>query len=324
MVDIRTLPTDQQSVLERIRRLAQDVWEGQVTGDDIGDWLDNFDGSDAPREIEWANALHLLAEFNHFGLREIREMLRAVYRDLYRYPIVQRIRAELGGTLDSEIVEKRFLSERAGTRFLGMGNPSESGAHLLYYFRQMSRLPKNLFIHQHEIFDQAAGSPGARLAIPGLRHLVFIDDLLGSGSQAQEYSELLLSAVRDAAALDGVDLKISYFTLFAKRDGLSAARALQFDEVATVHELMPSAEAFSVTSRAYVGTRARGVSKDAGRSLATTYGERIFPGSPRGWADGELLIGLHHNVPDNTLPIFWAEDPGQSWSPLFLRYDKVY
>lgn len=324
MVDIKGLAADQGPVLERIRRLSQEVWEYPISGADIGAWLENFDGAQSAPEIEQANALHLLSEFNHFGLREIREMLRATYRDLYRYPMVQRLRDHHGGTFDGELIDRLFKQERTHTRFLGMGNPSESGAHLLYYFRQVNKLPKDLFIHQHEILDRPVGHGQAQIAIDGLRRLVFIDDVLGSGSQATEYSEMLLEAVREAAVRSGVTLDISYYTLFAKEEGLSVARALEFNEVRSVHELLPSAEAFSETSRAYVGQQTVHVSREAGLALAEFYGRRISSGSPLGWDDGELLLGLHHNVPDNTLPIFWAEDGQEIWNPLFLRYDKVY
>lgn len=324
MVDLREMPTDVRPTIERIQRLTTQVWEGSLTGEDIGRWLDNFKGEAFGLTKEYANALHLLSEFNHFGLREIRELLRSVFRDLYRYPIIQSIRKRNGGTFDEELLSSEFNAELRATRFLGMGNPSESGAHLLYYFRQINSLPKNLFIHQHEILDGPVGAAQSSIAIDGLRRLVFVDDLLGSGSQARQYSAKLLEGIRQAAASADIELHISYFTLFAKPKGLMVARGLEFDEVHSVHELDESAEAFHPSSRAYVRDVPSEVSRSDGRALASHYGNTLFPSGPLGWNSDQLLLGLHHNVPDNTLPIFWAGAGAVQWEPVFLRYDKAY
>ena len=55
------------------------------------------------------------------------------------------------------------------------------------------------------------------------------------------------------------------------------------------------------------------------------YGSSLVPGDPFGYDNGQLLIGFHHNTPDNTLPIFWYDEPGgTSWTPIFKRYPKYY
>ena len=43
-----------------------------------------------------------------------------------------------------------------------------------------------------------------------------------------------------------------------------------------------------------------------------------------GYGDGQLLLGLFHNTPDNTLPIFWFNEEGKEWYPIFKRYNKIY
>lgn len=315
---------DQDSTIARILVLSKDIWENHISKPDIDQWLENFDGSALAVEAEHLNALHLLSHFNYFGAREIRELLRAVFRDLFRYPLIQSIRTTHGGLRDAVIIDSLFRMELDATRFLGMGNPSESGAHLLYYFRQENKLSKGLFIHQHEILDAPTGSPDARIAIRGLKRLVFIDDLLGSGSQATEYSKLLLESVRAAAERDGIELEILYFTLFAKSEGLGVARSLNtFDRVSAIHEMSPSESAFDLASRVYTKTPP-GVSREQGQVLASKYGNRLFPGHGLGYGDGQLLLGLHHNVPDNTLPIFWCDETAIDWTPIFPRYHKVY
>ncbi|MDR6417723.1 hypothetical protein [Pseudarthrobacter sulfonivorans] len=310
--------------MSRIRVLSDQVWEQTVQTPDIERWLSNFDGKVASVKEEHLHALHLLSHFNYFGSREIRELLKAVFRDLYRYPIIQSLRTANGGSRDSKLLNLLFQQELGATRFLGMGNPSESGSHLLYYFRQENQLSKRLFIHQHEILDRAPGSPDARLAIPGLKRLVFIDDLLGSGSQATQYSQKLLQFVRAAAQAENRDLEICYFTLFAKAEGLALSRNLAgFDRVNAVHEMDATESAFHAHSRVYASA-SNTLSQDDGREIAARYGELVSPGDGLGFGNGQLLLGMHHNIPDNTLPIFWRDDSATQWTPIFPRYNKVY
>ena len=43
-----------------------------------------------------------------------------------------------------------------------------------------------------------------------------------------------------------------------------------------------------------------------------------------GFEDSQLLLGFHHNIPDNTLPIMWFDGPDRvPWKPIFRRYPKL-
>ncbi|UYO96375.1 hypothetical protein OED01_12285 [Microbacterium sp. M28] len=315
-------PTDEERLHSRIRTLSQEAWDGRVAGADVNRWLENFDGRAFEIDKERLHALHLLANFDFFNVETVRGMLKSLYRDLYRYPLIQRARESLGGTREFDVLNSHYLDELSGTRFLGMGNPSESGAHLLYYFRQVNGLSKTLFIHQHEILSDAVGVANNSIAIPGLKRLVFVDDLMGSGQQATEYSKKLLSYVRTATASSPDPLEIWYFTLFARPAALDLVRALPFDRVEAVHEIDDAEKAFSAQSRVYRAPPA-GVTLDGGRQLATTYGSRLFPSHPLGYLDGQLLLGFEHNVPDNSLPVFWLNETSVPWEPVFPRFHKV-
>lgn len=310
------------AIVKRIDILSEEVWERTISRVDIENWLANFNGKYSESDEEKLHALHLLANFSYFGVTEIRELLKSIYRDLFKYPIVRQIRSDNNGTTDPRIISDLWNIELNGTRFLGMGNPSESGSHLLYYFRQVNKLKKNLFLHQHQILDRSVGAAGARIAIPGLRRLVFIDDVLGSGQQANEYSSKFVKEVKRAAANDGQKLDVEYFVLFAKQDGLKVARATDFDRVEAIHELGSSELAFSDDSRIYVSPP-NGVSLESGKNIAEKYGRDLYPSHPLGYRRGELLLGFHHNIPDNTLPIFWSGDDEAKWTPAFPRFPKV-
>lgn len=309
--------------LAEIKTLSERVWENRTDAPKIERWLDNFDGAILPKDVEQLHALHLLKNFNYFGVREIRVLLTSMYRDIFKYSIVQDIRDELNNTTDPDVVQVRYDEELNATRFLAMGNPSESGAHILYYFRQVNSLAQRLFASPHELADGPLTDSRSMLQPPGIKRIVFIDDLLGSGQQAALYSEDLLADLRSLAQRNGQSLKICYYVLFAKPDGLKKLRELDFDDVQAVHELDASQMAFEPNSRIYANPNDPYTLND-GLNIAFHYGQKIVPKHPLGYGNGQMLLGLSYNVPDNTLPIFWFDEAGSPWTPIFPRYPKVY
>jgi hypothetical protein len=221
------------------------------------------------------------------------------------------------------LIDEQFRQKLLATRFLGVGNPSESGSHLFYYFRQENRLGKQYFINSHEIFSRVGRGTviESKVRNSSITRYVFIDDLCGSGTQATAYTTDLVRPLKDA----NPDISVSYYTLFATSFGLREVRKLNsFDDVAAVVELDESFKCFSQNSRIYKNQQAP-FSKDRAELIARNYGARLLPGSPFGWRDGQLLIGFCHNTPDNTLPIIWFDEPdGTPWTPLFRRYPKQY
>ncbi|MEN3219924.1 hypothetical protein PUR22_03635 [Mycolicibacterium porcinum] len=315
---------DSAELIERIRILSEQVWENRVKLPDIEQWLNNFTGKVVGVQNERANALHLLAHFNYFGVEEIRILLRCVYRDLFRYPLIQEIRRSLGNTRDTAQVHARFKIELAATRFVGMGTPAASGTHLLYYFRQENSLPETHFIEQAQLGKFKDGTFRSDPALSGVHRLVFLDDVLGSGQQLGRYAGTTLQQIKATAAANAHTIDLNYFVLFAKAEGLAFARSVNsgFDRVEAVHELDPSEKAFEADSRVFASAQPPVIQAEA-RQVAEHYGSLVFPGHPLGYRGGQLLLGLHHNVPDNTLPIFWYDEDGTLWNPIFPRHPKV-
>ena len=136
----------------KIKVLNERVWESRANWPAVLRWLENFDGQTASLEEERLHALYLLSQMMYFGAPEIRALLKSMYRDAYRYPIIESLRRAHGDTTDESLIASLFSRELLATRFLGIGNPSESGTHLLYHFRQENNLPKDLFINAHQIF----------------------------------------------------------------------------------------------------------------------------------------------------------------------------
>lgn len=308
------------SLLLKIKTLNSTIWEDRVTFPNVQEWLRNFKDDVLEKQNDRLHALYLLTRFQYFGRKEVREMVRALYRDHVKYPIVEDVRKNNGDTLNSKLLNQRYKRELQNTRFLGMGNPSESGTHLLYFFRQENGLPRSCFIHAHEIIkiDIARARKRAILRYPTVRRYIFIDDLAATGTQAMSYSQ---DTVQQMKSLDE-KLQIEYLVLFATQKALHTIRGESlFDRVGAVLELDESFRAFSPESRYFNGQH-KDIDKANSEKVAFHYGAKIYS-HPLGYKNSQLLLGMAHNTPNNTLPIFWSLGKRRSpWYPVFFRYEK--
>ena len=306
---------------EKLKNLGESVWDRQHSLQNIKSWISQFEESDDIANDQQIHALYLLSNFTYFGQREIRALLVSLYRDLYRAPLLREIRRERSNSTDLDILNAAFEVKLKNTRFLGVGNPSESGTHLLYYFRQENDLPKTAFINSHQIFKRDMSGNSASIAVRSdeIEHYVFIDDLCGSGTQAQEYSRDLIEPLRDL----NPSVKIHYLVLFATEVGLETVRSLdRYDVVESVYELDASFKSLDPGSRIF-SQNDPNFDRTKVRATCFEHGRKLWPQYPLGYKDGQLLLGFSHNTPDNTLPIFWwKEGYGTVWVPMFKRYHK--
>lgn len=297
-----------------LKTFSEELWEHRITEGGIARWLANFANDD-----EKLVATHLLSQFSYFGQNEIRELLKALYRDLVRYPVIQKVRKLHGKTFDARIIEPLVAASMRETRFLGVGNPSESGTHLLYYFRQENLLAKDLFVNSHRVFERdqlnSAKAGALRLREPGVKRYVFIDDLCGSGTQAKQYSQDL---VEKMLHIDST-IEVDYYCLFGLDKGIESVRAeTAFTEVRALFTLDESFRCFSNDSRYYLADEQ--AAKRIAFDTMSKHGGFLCPAHPLGYKDGQLLLGFSHNIPDNTLPVIWSDE--DNWAPIFRRHPK--
>lgn len=295
-----------------------DIWN-DIRDKNYQQWLDNFSGG----EEERLHALYLLSKFTYFGNVEIREMLKAVYRDLYKYPIIEQIRHQNDDTADETFLKKHFKEHLMGTRFLGVGNPSESGVHLLYYFRQENQLSREQFIHAHELFTSTYSQEEKKMvqawACNNVNHIVFLDDFCGNGKQAITYIKELVDQIRKLKETCQID----YFVLVGNKAGLrNVKEETQITEPKAIFELDDSFKCFSEHSR-YFANKMSGIDKSFCKDMCEKYGKNRCKDaySPMGFDEGQLLLSFFHNTPNNTLPIFWTD---KEWNPIFNRAMKNY
>ena len=235
---------------KKIQDLNSTLWDNRVRGPRIDEWLNNF--SD---DLEKDYALYILSRMMYYSSLNIRSLLKSLYRDLYRYPIIREIREKNDDSIDPNIIEKQFLQELNKTRFLGVGNPSESGVHLLYFFRQENKIRRDLFVNTDDVirYDDD-NKPYINEAFKDVKRFVFIDDLCGSGIQATSDDSNVRRCVGNIRDVVN-NAEISYFMLFGLSNGVEYVRNYEFcgkklyDHVEALIELDGSYSCFSDTSR---------------------------------------------------------------------------
>lgn len=318
----------------KLRSLSAHAWDSEVQWPHMSAWRANFVGHYFAESEEQLHGMLALSKCMYFSKRLVREMLKSLFRDHFQAPLLQRIRRNCGGTLDSQKIRDIFSQELAATRFIGVGNPSESGAHLLYYFRQVNRLSKDGFVDFHGAFEPvishkrntggAAENPRAisyQPRDPSISRYVFFDDLVGSGTQVSQYLIKNLSAIRK----NNPDIELRFMSLFATTKGLDRLnRPALFDGNAmTLFELDKSYKAFELDAR-YFKDAPGWFNAARMRQMVGGYGETLYPGRGLGYKNSQLLLAFSHNTPDNTPAVFWVEGANPLWAPAFIRYDKHY
>lgn len=317
-------PENIRLIEAEMQRLAQHAWDHDIMLPGIRAWLGNFTGQVLSVEEEQAYALFALSKFMYFSKRLVREMLKSLFRDHFRAPIIQALRRTQGNIRDAAQLDAMFQRELAASRFIGIGNPAESGAHLLYYFRQVNYLPKDLFVDFHGAFEPRSlgdGSVAFAARDPRVKRYIFFDDLVGSGTQAARYLSEDLTGIRSVP--DPPELH--FLSLFALSEGLARlnTETLFNGAATTLFELDGTYKAFEEASRHFANPP-EWFDLAVLRSIVHGYGETLWPGNSMGFHNGQLMLAFSHNTPDNAPPIFWYEGRGRPWAPVFVRYDKVY
>ncbi len=207
------------------------------------------------------------------------------------------------------------------TKFMGMGNPSESGVHLLYYFRQENELLKSNFMDTAQLFT--VSNNVRRITDPSIERYIFLDDVCGSGETALRYSQNFLTELK----VQKPDVEIAYHCIFATEKGLDDVRTHTVfgANAKAIFELDASYRCVSPESRYFKHCPSPIEIAHLAR-IALHYGQLLAPGHAGGYHDGQLLLGFSHNIPDNTLPIVWRDSTNGSpipWIAAMRRYMKV-
>jgi hypothetical protein len=258
----------------KLKTLSGTIWQARANGPQIESWLANFKGEVIATEMERTYALYLLTRLMYYGQREIRALLGALYRDLFRYPILSGIRKTHGDTKDSVLLNHLFEKELGATRFVGLGEVATSGPMLLYNLRLATELRDDVFTTLDAILAGKASD-----APPAVKRYVFVDDLCATGGQATDYSRDLVKPIRDRY---GSSVELLYFVMFATTDALGNLKppTTDFDRVQAVHVLDESFKSFGPNSRYFPAEDGK-LDPAIGKATASHYGAKLFA-SPLG------------------------------------------
>src|ERR1700741_4331154 len=84
-------------LLSKIFAYYDTIWMDRRTEGIHKSWIENFSNTDDSQQLkERLNAIYLLTKFMYFGNIELRELLKCLYRDLFKYEIVKKIRQANG------------------------------------------------------------------------------------------------------------------------------------------------------------------------------------------------------------------------------------
>lgn len=308
----------------KIKLLNETLWDGKVNKKKVENWLNNF------QEDEKIHALYLLTQFVYFGEFQIKKMLVSIYRDFFQYRHFENIRKNNFDTLDENFIKLKYKEILLKTRFVSIGNSSESSAHLMYTFRKENNISTDRFISCMEINKCPSD----------IEHFVFIDDICGSGNQAHEYTQ---QALLDINKFFPAATKY-YYMLIGTQIGKDYLRSkTDFDYIDSILDLDDSFKCFDSFSRIFKNKEniidvdkikefsgrngkilIQSIIKRQSHSITTAELDSVGEFNKFGFSDGQLLFAFHHNTPDNTLPIFWYGESMVFWNPIFKRANKIY
>ena len=281
----------EKDLIKQIMNISATVWKHELTGKDIENWLSNFTGEIFTVEEEKLIALWLLTHFVYYNEDEVRYLCKILYKDFVHYLICEN------SILESDVKEY-IKSVITNYQFYYLGKASESGSFILYFFRQVNNLALVNFSKHLNIEEE----------IPG--NIVFIDDVtLTADETSQAYMYFDKLKVKDNKKI--------LLTLIASEEAIKNLEKIGVIVIAAII-LEKRNRCFDSASDIFQHNNHL---MDACQKMCTHYGTKIKPGMPLGYKNGQYTFGFFYNTPDNTLPVFWADD---SWNPIVKRYDKNY
>lgn len=291
---LKDFPSE-KDLKRQIMHTSEIVWQPNgLTEKEINRWLSNFKGEVLRTEEERIMALWLLNHFVFYNEHEIRHLCKLVYKDF----IHKKLLSQTGITDIRSAIS--LISDTFHFHYLG--DPSESGSYVLYYFRQENNLPMKNFIKN---IDFKRDVDNKIIFINGT---IFIDDVTLTGDQDSQAYEFF-------SALNPVKEGRTLLTFIATKKSIEELKKINVDVISPII-LEDRDRCFDSNSEIFGRHKAH---LSECERMIRHYGNKLKPSAPLGFKNAQLMFGFFYNTPDNTLPIFWSEN---NWYPIAKRYDK--
>jgi hypothetical protein len=246
------LPTEEE-MFRQIMLTVETAWQNRLSLTQVEHWLSNFKGDVFSVEYERQLALWLLCNFVYYNQNEVWHLCKTAFREFLHFMLTS---APLQPANKLEEAANRVLDN---TRFYHSGRPGESGAFVLYHFRQVNNLGVRNFLTQPDKLPRNVDT------------IVFVDDVVLSGEQAEPYLN------RATAQYDSDKRKV-LLTFFSTDE---AEKLLRKNDIAVISciKLDERCRCFSSDSNVFVNHPAH---RDKCRALAKAYGAKLKPDHPLG------------------------------------------
>jgi len=287
ILDNQPLPSEEE-LFNKLMLTSDFVWKNGINRDNIENWLSNFNGYVFDIPYERQIALWLLSNFVYYNIDEVKHLCKTLFRDFIHYMLINEKK--------EPNIEKNLKDVLNESRFYPLGSAGESGAYIMYYFRQVNKL-SNYLISQPD-------------KLSNIKYKIFVDDVTISGNQAKQYLEKYM---------DG-DKKIFLLTLISTCESVESLEKKNIKVISCI-TLDERSKCFSENSDIFNDYKNK--FEDC-KQFAIEYGIKSLSSldieMPMGYKDGEYTFGFFYNTPNNTLPIFWADN--SNWKPIMKRYEK--
>ena len=286
---LKDFPSE-QDLKRQIMHTSAVVWQpNELTGKEIDKWLNNFKGEISKAEEERILALWLLYHFVFYNEHEIRHLCKLVYKDF--------IHKKLLALANGDTLEEAINNISTTHKFHYLGDPSESGSYILYYFRQENCLPMKYFLKNLDVEVNVDND------------IIFIDDVTLTGD---ENSQAFIFFNK----LKPENEKRVLLTFVANKNAIEKLSTINVEVISPI-VLEERNKCFDSNSEIFLQHKDHLMTC---KNMVLHYGQKIKPLYPLGFKNAQLMFGFFYNTPDNTLPIFWSEE--NNWYPIIKRYDK--
>lgn len=320
------LGLEEDALIQILKDTVDTSW-GQDTLDSrtIERWLANFSGYIFNAVYERKLALILAINIVYYNENDISYLVKIAYRKLL-HDIMCKEHISIENAAESVI-------------FYPLGEVSESGPFVSYYFRKENNLSVDFFLHSMEHIAN----------MPNIRNIVLLDDVSISGGQVKWYMQemkkkdllwnklvqeknfyalFLISTVKAQRKLEKENVQLCTPILMDERSQCfeeNSAIYKMFDErirdiIRLQSKKMVKGYGYKLLIKQYMYNGELKRLLDEGKSVEQIR-DKIRKDA-LGYDDSEVLIAFAYNTPNNSLPIIWAEN--KEWTPLFKRYDKLY
>lgn len=270
-----------------------------ITPPHVRAWLDQFD-----YHVEQRLMFTLLRHVNFFSGFRIRRKILDIHEE------IQEILARTGTS--------RPWDRRHARSDILLSSLDESVAQSGFSCARIYAKENNIYVENAVFRDRIKG---ALIANGQIKAIVFIDDMIGSGSSVESNLNWLIDELGEL--IRKRQLQVFVTAVCGLRMGLEKAKTVIADaslcamvKVIEGNLLDDTDRCFSDQSLVFNSPEDR----EEARKIALKYGTKLDGNQPLGYGDSQLLVVFHDNCPNNTLPILWKESERKvKWRPLFKR-----